>query len=550
MTGTYTYEELQSAYREFQDRLFNEIKALKKEKESLELLIRNDRTLVRVLNGSKKDPLFIIENEGYFKNVDNSKELDDFLNALKMFSEKGFLDNSVVPNICNNIYNLQSLKDEVSRLETEISESELKNIELKEKTDLLEDLKSNRMISLDLVREYAHKFEFDKSTYRKVILSYLQSLSRKTKTTQLEETPISEIKDTNIEETNTNIFVQDNTVSTNKFVQDDIVTSDLPSTNMFVPESEDVNEIDNEEPLTNALFEVGKELSNDLNQPTLENPTLENIEDKKLDEAKNKYKLICDEYNELMNKYYNIISNLPSSEQYNYTLFTEATKNQPFDFGEYNECYAVSVAYKVFESKKDVEEQIQLLSSSTLPSSYELDVLGLMIEEFNGECTKLQLLDNKLVKSEMEQNELAQAQYVYFLVDSQGNLDADTSNKELMSAYEKMAKYDRVDSFVKKRSIKNKNNFIDRTVYSQRVDKNTLLNFIKVNVDNNTGIMVLNGCPLSDEYSNSQKNAERLINQKSMVIKAQINLIEKQDPEYLEIQKGIRDNLATNERVM
>ena len=96
---------------------------------------------------------------------------------------------------------------------------------------------------------------------------------------------------------------------------------------------------------------------------------------------------------------------------------------------------------------------------------------------------------------------------------------------------------------MKRASIKNKNDNLGTTVYSSRTD-NSIINYIRVETDGGMGMMILNGSPLSNGYKDSYRSAEALINQKSLLIKAQLSLIKSQDPEYLSIQDNVRKQLS------
>lgn len=517
MTGTYSLEELESAYREFSLKLFNEIKSLKKEKEENDIKISNNRTNIKVLSGNKRDPLFILNNEEFLNSIDSSKEMSDFLSALRLFSDKGFLDNSCVPEICNNIYNSSVFKNEIVRLNEEIKDIQRKNSSLILLIDSLEDLKSLKEISLDLVSEYAEKFNFDKSMFRKVMLSFFYKGIRRSKNVEL----------------------------TDEVVE----TKEVSEPEEEVPE-EDVTLENPEELIDDPLGEAMKiAQNNDLN-PFMDEEYLLNQEimreteeyKKRVNEIGIRFSDIEKEYNELLNKYYMAIASLSPVEQNTYLSYVQVD-DQVIDFGEYDEAYSYVSAYKVFDTKKRIEAQKSKIIDNNYSTVSQIDELEILVEEFNSECKKLQLIDNKLEKGKAVPKIANSTPYVYFLLDSQGNLAIDESDNELMSAYEKMAKYDKADTVIKKAGIKNKNETIKRVVFSQRVGKTKLINYIILNIGDEAGIMILNGCPYSESYKESQKNAERLIDQNSMMINAEISLIESQNPEFIELQNKVRESL-------
>ena len=536
MTGNFTLEELNRAYQDFSEKLFNEIKNLKQEREELQVKTSTNNTNIRTLSGDRRDLFFVVDNEEYFRSVDNSQEMSDSLKALKLFKDRGYTENTLIPKIINDVFSSPLFSEEMTKLQEEISSNEIKSASLKNLIDELEEVRSGKELSIRVVSEYAKKFGYDTITYRKIMLSYLRRGSKKNNNKREERIELS-IKEPVMYGEQLSFDLPSYTAP----------VEDKPTT--FIPSEYKETKEEIKEETTNEE-EFIKPFSTDLNfAPELSEEEIAfNLEaEREIEELKSRYYEISDvynstigDYNELLSNYYLVVDRLTPLQKYNYQMLEDIgqTKEQ---LGDYTEEYAQSIALKIFEIKEKIEKKLAAIKENEFKSPRDIEELDSLVKSFNTECTKLQLVNEKL---KVENGpELPENPLVYFLTDTSGNLVIDTSDKNLMDSFEKLARYDKPDSFMKRASIKNKNDNLGTTVYSSRTD-NSIINYIRVETNGGMGMMILNGSPLSNGYKDSYRSAEALINQKSLLIKAQLSLIKSQDPEYLSIQDNVRKQLS------
>lgn len=140
--------------------------------------------------------------------------------------------------------------------------------------------------------------------------------------------------------------------------------------------------------------------------------------------VKEKYNKINVEMNDLLNKYYNMLSEMSKELQNSYHGYAKALDKFSteelkaiFDGQSYEDALAKVVAFKLFDYKSGLEEKILKISSDGYKDKEDIDFLELCIdEEYTLLCNKLRELDKQITENKKEENEFVFSK-AYFLPD-------------------------------------------------------------------------------------------------------------------------------------
>jgi len=144
---------------------------------------------------------------------------------------------------------------------------------------------------------------------------------------------------------------------------------------------------------------------------------------KKIENIKNKLKSIIEKYNSLLEKYHSILSSLNEKDKtfyknYDKEFFSgvnsrgETVKNEDLET-------AKSIAVKLFEDKKAIEEELK-----EIELSFNLDSLADIedfLDEFEISCSKLFDVDSRIVEFE-DDFSTSENSKTFFMIDDYGNL--------------------------------------------------------------------------------------------------------------------------------
>ena len=506
---------IQQNWNNFISLIKQDLNELTAEQKKLEVEIRKVERISKILKVSDNDINFIIAHKESIIEVDPS--LISKFALLEAFKKRNNLDNDLAVQTYIQIKNSVKITELLNNLEVLMRQSDL----LQEKIDSLRDLIYGEDYSqIGLINELCKKHNIGEGA-RKMLFTYpiIKTLRKpsvvkeKTREVKSVETP--------------------NRVSTATVLEEIEVLDDDKPTEIVVPEP--------------IAKEETRSYEDEFNQ------------------QKNRYDKFRESVNDLLSKYYTILNEMKPYETQFYRTYCSYTeeefgklnKNQ-FEEG-YDEAKAKILAIKVFDARAEIDKILSSIVTSNYTDKDEIDYLAEFINEFQSLCDKLKVVDKQIVDKNKGATSLDSK--VFFLTDRlHGSFIPEEMRKGvyqrslmniMVKAQEGLVSQKKGCNIMtlKVHDAKYRDQ-IGRTVFAIRNNK-IMVSYIKLNtnseISNDGGIIILTAAPLTSGTDVIQTETNKVIKDNIEQLVRQLALIEAQEPQQLELQALIRDELMQTE---
>ncbi len=499
--NAFNREALQKAWNKFCEQIKKEIKRLKEEKEQIDSEINKHQTQVSIIENSKDNIEFMLKYKNVFIKLDESLKV--IFAALEQFQNMNALNNSAVPYLCQQIFASEHIQGISQKIEQLTERSQI----IAERIAKLNDLRFGIEFDDELIKELCAKANFSQLETRLTRFYCVRKASKK-KQIVIERTPE--------------------------------IPTVVPEEETVIPE------------ISNIEHEINEPEAN-REEPIIESEIPAVSEDDKtteqFEEQIKKYNALKGKYNALLNKYYEKLNSLKSHEyawhkrRAENAISIEDIKTETED----ESIRAILLAFNAFSTKEAIEKEI---SEKKERNQGDIEYLEYCINELNKLLEELALTDEKIKENGPEEITVTPSN-VYFLVDDTGKLVM-PSDESAFVTYERIAGTSEVDNFIKKNTRKmpdsDKEKTGGRVPIVERMGKYAI-SFIKVKTGEGTsgnGILVIATASVSTGkggFEAIDKETSRVIEKYSDEIIRQIRLIESRNPEYLEMQERIQNNI-------
>ena len=490
----------------------NDLEQLEAEKTIKDIEIKQYVRIEKILEKSVNDPEYLLEHKWIIIKVLGDKKIlnkDETIREaieknekiFNAFKQKNNLNNSA---LINRFRSLFETIDEYIKVKRDIEEE---RNQLAIKIDKISGLKDGYSFDLDIVDEYSRKYNISEEA--QVAFRFFACLR----------------------------FAQkENKAPTKK--QDKKETNKEKEENEIV---ETIPEIKNEENLSEDTIEEVEKVESKQEYKLIYNEILP------------EYTRITEEYKDLLNKYYMIITAMTRMEEQTYRIAALLGDEKPIDSDNY-EALAKLKAIKIYGNKQGFDECFNKIKESNYTDKIEIDCLREYVREYETYLNELKELDDKIIKKEHDCNMTDSK--VFFLTNGSNEIfipeDIQKNYKGITNIMKKAEAGDiqkKVHSNIQPLKIKDKEyeSRCGRSILSVRNYK-TVVSYIKLNDGtglNDGGIIIITAGTLNP--NTIQDETKKIIKDNLDQLIKQIELIEKKDAQQLGIQKIIRDRFTDKE---
>ncbi len=272
---------------------------------------------------------------------------------------------------------------------------------------------------------------------------------------------------------------------------------------------------------------------------------------------KNRYEEIKENGNELINKYYNILTEMTNEENQCYRAYCYIKEEMQEDeiktqFKEKHETALAKItAIKLFDDKAEIEKLLKEIEINNYSNKDDIDFLEEYINEYELALKKLKELDEKII-DQAKEKELLEKSKVFFLTDENDDILIPENIRDGKSLINIIKKGDggyiqkKQNSNIMPLKIKNKSfeKNCGRSILAVRNYK-IIVSYIKLNSStgksNDGGILILTASLLND--NKIEENTQHIIDKYEDKIIKQIEELEMENPQQIELQDRIRTEI-------